>query len=540
MSEEIQIHALRAAIRDSIAAVLVKDFTAGLLLRSFPIYYDEEGEAAAYTDGKAIYVGKRFLELPPPWKAFALLHELGHIVSLHIKRTKTEIGRRGLPPALAMPLANVAADLVTDLQLLPSSLVPRERREELEEVVETLGLPDPTSSSFEEIFAALLKAKKLDIQHTATSVPVATPAGHGSCNVPAAGAQGQQAPQQGGGSMQGGGSAATPSQQGGGESESKSGESVPSYGSGQGEGGASPREEARKEDEKEGGGTTPSREGVEKKEGSGNREQGESAETPSQAGGGEGGAASRREGGLPRVGERDLVETPSPRRKVVQEGEGEPADEKEILRRVAAAVNAARMAGRDPGGWERLVATLLKPAVDWRKLLRFYLQKGLGRGVKRTWFRPSRKCPELRPGREALRLPRVFTLVDTSGSISEGELQRFVSEVYAIARESAEVVVIPWDATAYDPIVIRRPADVKRVKLTGGGGTHIAPAIEKVEKMARPTDLFVILSDWEIADIESFFVQEWLKKNARRIIAATVEKEPPPWLRTVRLPRDEL
>ncbi|MEM1910023.1 MAG: VWA-like domain-containing protein [Thermofilaceae archaeon] len=502
-----ELSTLRAVIKDAIAAVLVKDFTAGLLLRSFPIYYDEEGEAVAYTDGRAIYVSRRFLELPPHWRPFALLHELGHLVSLHLSRARTEIGRRGLPPALAMPLANVAADLVTDLQLLPSSLVPRERREELEEVVETFGLPDPTSSSFEELFAALLKAKKLDIQHTATSVPVAAPAGHGSCNVPAAGAgtqgqqaQGQQAPQQGGGSMQGGATAATPSQQGGGESKSgkESGESASSRG-----------------------------------------DQGES-ETSSQAGGGEGGAASRREGGLPRVGERDLVETPSPRRKVVQEGEGEPADEKEILRRVAAAVNAARMAGRDPGGWERLVATLLKPAVDWRKLLRYFLQKGLGRGVKRTWFRPSRKCPELRPGREALRLPRVFTLVDTSGSISEGELQRFVSEVYAIAKESAEVVVIPWDATAYEPITIRRSADVKRVKLTGGGGTHIAPAIEKVEKMARPIDLFVILSDWHIADIESFFVQEWLKKNARRIIAATVEKEPPPWLRTVRLPRGEL
>ncbi|MEM1868449.1 MAG: hypothetical protein QXY83_06375, partial [Thermosphaera sp.] len=384
-SEEI-LHTLKAVIRDSVAAVLAKDFTAGLLLRSFPIYYDEEGEAVAYTDGKAIYVGKRFLELPPPWKAFALLHELGHIVSLHLSRARTEIGRRGLPPALAMPLANVAADLVTDLQLLPSSLVPRERREELEEVVETLGLPDPTSSSFEEIFAALLKAKKLDnVQYAvAPSVPIATPAGHGSCNVPAAGAQGQQAPQQGGGSMQGGGSAATPSQQGGGESKSEkeSGESVsesaPSRGGGQGESVEAPSrggvgEEGEKE-EGEGGGTAPS-EGAEKEGKSGNREQGES-ETSSQAGGGEGGAASRREGGLPRVGERDLVETPSPKRRVLQEGEGEPADEKEILRRVAAAVNAARMAGRDPGGWERLVATLLKPAVDWRKLLRFYLQKG--------------------------------------------------------------------------------------------------------------------------------------------------------------------
>ncbi|MEM4436929.1 MAG: hypothetical protein QXO22_08305, partial [Thermosphaera sp.] len=270
-----ELSTLRAVIKDTIAAVLVKDFTAGLLLRSFPIYYDEEGEAVAYTDGRAIYVSRRFLELPPPWRPFALLHELGHLVSLHIKRAKTEIGRRGLPPALAMPLANVAADLVTDLQLLPSSLVPRERREELEEVVETLGLPDPTSSSFEEIFEALLKAKKLDIQHTATSVPVATPAGHGSCNVPAAGAQGQQAPQQGGGSMQGGATAATPSQQGGGESKSgkESGESISE--------------------------SAPSR-----------GDQGESAETPSQAGDGEGGAASRREGGLPRVGERDLVETP--------------------------------------------------------------------------------------------------------------------------------------------------------------------------------------------------------------------------------------
>ncbi|MEM4454705.1 MAG: VWA-like domain-containing protein [Thermofilaceae archaeon] len=422
------MEAVREAVRNAIAAVTVRDFTAGLLLRSFPIYL-EEWDGIARTDGKAIYITERFAQLPPPWQTFVLVHELGHIVSLHLQRTKAAIERRGLPES-AMLLANIAADLVTDMQVIPSPLVPGERREELKRVVEAYDLPDPSSASFEEVFEALLKrAERVNVEVIVVQL-------------------------------------------------------------GRGEGGQ--------------------------------RSCGVS-------------------GGKPRVGDRDLSDRPSTRREVVQEGEGEPADEREIARRVAAAVHAARMAGREPGGWERVVSALLRPAVDWKQLLRFYLQRGVGRSVKRTWYRPSRKCPELRPGKETLRLPRVIAMVDTSGSVTEGELRRFITEVYAIVKDCAEVVVVPWDAQAYAPIRIRRPSDVARVRLTGGGGTVLGPALRAAEKLSRPQDVFVILSDWAIADVESPDpeVLSWLRRNAKRVIAATVCRQPPPFLRTVTLPRGE-
>jgi len=110
-----------------------------------------------------------------------------------------------------------------------------------------------------------------------------------------------------------------------------------------------------------------------------------------------------------------------------------------------------------------------------------------------------------------------------------------LGEVYTILRETSEVVVVPWDATVYKPIVLRRPADVKRVKLTGGGGTCILPALKLVDEKYGDADMVVILSDWEISDLNSGEVQELLRKHSKKIVAVTTYKMPPEFLRSIKI-----
>ena len=147
------------------------------------------------------------------------------------------------------------------------------------------------------------------------------------------------------------------------------------------------------------------------------------------------------------------------------EGEGPDARlspeevERRIERKVADAfvvAKAMRAAGTVPAALERLVEEILKPKVDWRALLRERMRAFLGSDYLPTWHRLNRKLPGVRPGKKYIETSDIVALVDTSGSIDEKTLQQFVSEVFAVARATRrKVIVIAWDAKAYEPFEIR-------------------------------------------------------------------------------------
>jgi predicted metal-dependent peptidase len=219
--------------------------------------------------------------------------------------------------------------------------------------------------------------------------------------------------------------------------------------------------------------------------------------------------------------------------------EDEERIEREVNRRIADAYNAAKGAGSVPADLERLVNELLKPKVDWRAIIRRDLSGFLGSRYRHSWKRMSKKQPGLLPGRKSVgSRGDALILVDTSGSIGERELQQFVAEAFAVAKAAGrDVLVIPWDAKAYEPIRIRRNEDAKsvRVRLKGGGGTVILPALKVAEQYMRPTTKVVILSDWDIEDLNSKSVQEWLKKYRSQILAVTTLRQPPSYLQSIRI-----
>jgi predicted metal-dependent peptidase len=205
--------------------------------------------------------------------------------------------------------------------------------------------------------------------------------------------------------------------------------------------------------------------------------------------------------------------------------------ERQIQKKLLESAMVAKQIGKLPAELERLVEELAKPKVHWKRLIRSTLSKGLGKSVKRTWNRPSRKIPNSYPGKETLKLGKVVVLVDTSGSIGQKELKQFVGEIYGIVKEVAEVIVIPWDAQAYSPIVIKSHRDIEKVRvLKGGGGTIIKPALELVDKKYSDAQQIVILSDWYIGDLDDQETQRLLKKYADRIIAVTTSAGPPSYL----------
>lgn len=213
--------------------------------------------------------------------------------------------------------------------------------------------------------------------------------------------------------------------------------------------------------------------------------------------------------------------------------------EGEINKRIADAYNVTKSAGTVPEGIERLINELLKPKVNWKAIIRKDLSGFFGSRHRYSWKRMSKKQPGLVPGRKRFGSNgNVLILVDTSGSISKEELQQFVAEAFAIAKTvGRDVLVIPWDAEAYEPIKIRHNSDVKNidVKLRGGGGTTIYPALKLSEKYLKPSTKIVILSDWDISDINNQSVRDWLYKYRSQIYAVTTMYTPPNFLQYAKI-----
>jgi hypothetical protein len=233
-------------------------------------------------------------------------------------------------------------------------------------------------------------------------------------------------------------------------------------------------------------------------------------------------------------------------RDVINEGDAEDRDAEkgsgdEMLRRWARKVVdsyvTAKSIGRISVDLERVVEELLRPIIDWRRILYSALTKGIGRAVKRTWSRPSRKLPWIYPGKETLKINKVVVLVDTSGSIGAAELKRFVSEIVGIVGETSKVVVIPWDARAYDTIEVRSYGDIEnlKVQMRGGGGTVIYPALELLDKRYSDAAKIVIFSDWDIYDLNTTETQNLLRKYASRIVAFTTHSKPPDFLESYKI-----
>jgi len=170
---------------------------------------------------------------------------------------------------------------------------------------------------------------------------------------------------------------------------------------------------------------------------------------------------------------------------------------------ITEAYTTQKTAGKVPAALKRLIDRLLRSQVDWRTLLRQAFHIGHGRTIVSSYRRPSRKH-DIFPGIRRFTIPRVWCLVDTSGSISPNEATQFLSEVYSIAKTSP-VSVVCWDASAYDILTAQTQAQVvsKVVNsLRGGGGTVISPVLKKTLSHMRRRDIVVVFTDGEIYDAE--------------------------------------
>jgi len=257
---------------------------------------------------------------------------------------------------------------------------------------------------------------------------------------------------------------------------------------------------------------------AEEKNGIGSGDGKEKEENSDKEGDGNKEGSSGKEGGKSKEDENNAANKGGYKKYLVQSGDenaykDEPEEEKENKWKqyVSIAYTTQKSIGTVPGELEIYIKQFLEPKISWRSLLKASLKEGIGRSVVETWKKPSRKSSDL-PGVKKISTPTIWTLVDTSASISDSELSQFLSELRAMTTVS-NVKLIPWDTKTYGIFDLRNASDVISVangKLKGRGGTCIYEAASLVAKKMKLRDAVIILSDFYIYDLDAPDVKELL------------------------------
>jgi predicted metal-dependent peptidase len=195
----------------------------------------------------------------------------------------------------------------------------------------------------------------------------------------------------------------------------------------------------------------------------------------------------------------------------MMEGRLTPEARAKIRGLVLQAAHTARMTqGRLPFGIERYLDEILQPEQDWRALLAEHLTAQAKSDY--DWMRPNRRNSVHKAYLPAIQqigaLDHVAIVVDTSGSIGEKELARFIGEILGIVEVCypRTLSIIPCDAEVYPALVfdsVPQSAEVMTQlqtsgALKGGGGTDMPVALDWIESnqtFNTPPAVVLVMTD---------------------------------------------
>lgn len=194
---------------------------------------------------------------------------------------------------------------------------------------------------------------------------------------------------------------------------------------------------------------------------------------------------------------------------------------KQWQQRLASAAQQAILAGKLGGSIARMVDHLLQPQLPWRVLLAHYMTRASRDDY--SFAHPSRReGTAILPGMRSQHIDLVVAL-DTSGSVTDDEMQEFLSEINAIKGQVGARITLhacddklaqdgPWIFEPWEHISLPE-------KFPGGGGTRFTPLFEWAENQDRPPNLLLYFTDakGEFPKHEPSYPVIWLVKGKEKI-----------------------
>jgi len=182
-------------------------------------------------------------------------------------------------------------------------------------------------------------------------------------------------------------------------------------------------------------------------------------------------------------------------------------DKRELARDIDEAIRQGAMAAGKMGGTgNRDLDELLQPQVDWREVLREFVQTTCAGNDYSTYARPNRRLMSqgiIMPSGISEQVGELVLAIDTSGSIGQRELTAFLSEVKGICDtvKPDKVRLLYWGCSvvgdeSYDMHELDRL--ITSTKPRGGGGTDVNCVTEYMADEGIKPQACIVITDGDL------------------------------------------
>jgi hypothetical protein len=159
--------------------------------------------------------------------------------------------------------------------------------------------------------------------------------------------------------------------------------------------------------------------------------------------------------------------------------------------------------GVNPGDMDRIIGTLNPTGVNWRKVVRMMIRMSMG-GGRASWATRNTGALSLGlvlPGKVGLRAGTLVVAVDTSGSMSQDEINSGLAGIkeMLVQCNPKEIHLLEIDAAVHKATRIKRMADFKAMaQLKGGGGTDLRVIFDWMRQQPNlKPDLVICFTDMD-------------------------------------------
>lgn len=162
-------------------------------------------------------------------------------------------------------------------------------------------------------------------------------------------------------------------------------------------------------------------------------------------------------------------------------------------------------AGSLPAGIERMISNLTAPKMDWRSLITMKIPSLAKNDY--SYQRPNKKYQYsgiVMPGLQREEAIDVCIAIDTSGSISQKQLEEVLSEIVGLMDMYAEFTLRIWQfdtgVYGYETFTKDTAQDLMHYAIKGGGGTSFAANWTFMKEEGIEPKLFIMFTDGESWD----------------------------------------
>lgn len=162
----------------------------------------------------------------------------------------------------------------------------------------------------------------------------------------------------------------------------------------------------------------------------------------------------------------------------------------------AAQMQSSESVGNIPGNLVRKLDEMLNPKLPWDRILAKFLFSLSKNDF--SWKRPNRRFISqgiIMPSMYSEGIGKIDFAIDTSGSVSKNDFNRFISEIGYVFKKfnPEEIGVMQFDHILQGNEKCCSLKDFMKIQFKGGGGTRIEPVLEEFKNNAAKA--LIILTD---------------------------------------------